>query len=455
MNEIKEKKQVDMLNGSLFDKMIKFALPLAFSSMLQQLFNAVDVAVAGKYAGKQALAAVGANSALISVFVNLFVGMAIGTNVVIATLVGQNKKKEVPLVVHTSILLAVISGLFLMIVLIPLAVPILSLIGTPPDILEESALYLKIYLIGMPFILLYNYGAAILRSIGDTKRPMIALVIAGVINTLLNLWLVISFNMGVRGVAIATVVSNIISSSIVLIILMRENDIIRVSIKKLKIEPLYLKRIIAVGLPAGFQGMIFSISNVLLQTGINSFGSDATAGSSAGLTYEYLSYYVSNSFAQAAVTFSSQNFGAGNTGRCRKICLIGIIEGVLFTEALSMIFVIFRYPLVGLFSSDAEVIKYAIWRMMRVMALEGLTCIYEVSGGVIRGMGHSAIPAFLTTFGTVVFRVGWILTIFKWDHSFTTLMLVYMASWIFNSIMMLIAYYIIVVRKYRRISTVT
>lgn len=441
MNKSTEKKQLDMMHGSIYDKLIFFALPLAASGILQQLFNSIDVAVVGQYAGKTALAAVGANSAVIAVLVNLFTGLSLGTNVVIATFIGQGRKSEVSKVVHTSIVLAFFSGMILLCFGIRFAYDILHLIGTPDNVIDHATLYLAIYLLGMPFIMLYNFGAAILRSIGNTRLPMFALVIAGIVNTLLNLYLVVVCGMGVDGVAIATVVSNIISCTIVIVSLMRAEDMIRLMPSKLAIDKGHLKRIIAVGAPAGLQGVVFSLSNVFVQTGINRFGDVGVAGSSTGLIFEYFSYYVSNAFAQAAVTFASQNYGAGDYKRCKRICRISLLEAIIFTELLSSIFVIFRYPLVGIFTPDSEVAKYAIWRMLRVMALEGMTAIYEVPGGVMRGMGQSVLPAGLTIFGTVGFRILWLHTVFAMWPRFTVLMWVYPVSWVFNSVMMLTAYH--------------
>lgn len=440
----------NMLEGSIFDKLIFFAFPLAASSILQQLFNSVDVAIAGRFAGSDALAAVGANTSVIALFVNLFVGLSIGTNVVIATFIGQKKKEEVSAVVHTSLVLAFVSGVIIMLACLPLARIILHSIGTPDDIINQATVYFRIYLLGMPFILLYNFGAAVFRSIGNTRVPMIALTVSGVINIILNIYLVKYAHMGVAGVAIATVVSNIISTAIVLGKLSIEDEMVRLDVKKLKMEGKYLKKILSVGVPAGVQSAVFSLSNVFVQAGINSFGSDAIAGSSTGLNFEYFTFYISSAFTQAAVTFSSQNFGAGNIKRCRKIARIALVEGVLFTEMLSAIFVLWRVPFVHLYTLDEPVVQYAIDRMMRVMALEGMTAVYEVTGGVIRSMGRSLLPAILTIIGSVGFRIVWIFTVFEKYHTFRMLMWVYPVSWIFNIIMMLTAYYIVVIKGQRK-----
>ena len=439
----KDINKIDMINGPIWNKLIFFALPLAASSILQQLFNAVDTAIAGTFAKGDALASVGANASVISVFVNLFTGLSIGANVVIATLIGQKKTKEIPHVVHTAIALALICGFSLMVLGQFIATPILNLVNTPSEIMEHASLYLRIYFVGMPAILLYNFAAAILRSIGDTKRPMFALILSGFINVGLNLLLVIVFKIGVAGVAIATVISNIISASIVVYALIKEDKEIKLQIRNIKINPLYLKKILIVGLPAGIQGMVFSLSNVFIQTGINYFKQDGISGSSIALNFECFSYYISNAFSQAAVTMVSQNYGAGNLKRCRRICRIALVEGFVFTEIASAIFVLFRIPLISLFSTEKAVITFACWRMLYVMVLEGMTGFYEITGGTLRGMGHSTLPAALTIFGTVGFRILWLYVVFEKTHSFRILMLVYPASWVFNTIMMVTAYFII------------
>ena len=440
----------NMLTGSLADKLILFALPLAASNILQQLFNSVDVAVAGRFAEDGALGAVGANTAIIALIINLLTGLSLGTNVVIATLIGQGRKNDIPKVVHTSVAVGIISGLIITVAGIPLSEQMLILIGTPKDILVLASLYLKIYFLGMPFILVYNFGAAILRSIGDTKLPMYALVISGIINTGLNLILVIVFHMGVSGVAIATVVSNVISCVIVMMALIRHKDEwIRFKFSELKIDRYYLKKIFAIGAPAGLQGALFSFSNVFVQSGINSFGKAATAGSSVGLNFEYFTFYMANSFTQAAITFAGQNYGAGNLKRCRKICRQCIILALVFTEIMAFVFGVFRTPFASLYTPKPAEIEYAVTRMMNVMIFEGMVALYEVPGGVMRAMGHSYLSSVIAIFGTVVFRLVWMGTVFvKW-HSFEMLMTVYPVSWILITVIMLPAYFI-VIRKAER-----
>ena len=441
----------NMLTGPLWDKIILFALPLAASNILQQLFNSVDVAVAGQFAEDGALGAVGANTAIIALIINLLTGLALGTNVVIATLIGQGRKGEVTKVVHTSITIGFICGIIITILGIPLARQMLILIKTDESILSLATLYLMIYFTGMPFILVYNFGAAILRSIGNTKLPMYALIISGIINTGLNLVLVIVFHMGVAGVAIATVVSNVISAVIVIISLLKQKEEwIRLDLRKLTIDKNYLKKIIQIGAPAGLQGALFSISNVFIQTGINGFGKNATAGSSVGLNFEYFSFYMANAFTQAAITFASQNYGAGDIKRCRKICRLCIVLALVFTEAMSITFGIFRTPLASLYTHKPAEIRYAVTRMMNVMLFEGMVSIYEVPGGILRAMGHSYMSSIIAIFGTVVFRLVWMGTVFKVWNSFEMLMVVYPVSWILISLIMLPAYFIVIKREQKR-----
>jgi len=438
---MKNKKNIDLTTGPFYKKMILFALPIAFSSTLQQLFNATDVAVVGKFAGSIALAAVGANGALISICVTMLGGLSIGANVVIANLIGQKKTEKVNDVVHTAICFSLIIGILYSILGITLASPVLKLIGTPDNVLAQATIYFQIYCLGMPFISLYNFGSAILRSIGDTQRPLIALSVAGVINILLNLILVIFFHMGVAGVGIATVISNVISSFIVITLLKKEVGFLKLTLKKIRIDPQILQRIIAIGGPAALQGMVFSLSNIFIQSGINSFGSDAVAGSSAGLNYEYVTYYVINAFNQTTVTFTGQNFGAGKHDNCKKVLITGLISGLSITAVLSFFFVTFATPLAYVFTDEAAVVAYAVMRMRHVMALEALTGTYEIVGASLRGRGISLTPAILTIIGSVCFRIFWLYTVFANHHTFITLMIVYPISWILTGTMVAIAYF--------------
>lgn len=434
------KNKMDMTHGTLWNKILIFALPLAASSILQQLFNSVDTAVVGRFASSQALAAVGSNGSLISLLINLFIGISLGSNVVIAHYIGQGAQKNIQAAIHTAIVVALVSGFFVMILGQFIARPVLLLMGTPEDVIDLAVLYLRIYLLGMPFIMLYDFGSSILRSTGDSKRPLYSLIVAGVINTLLNLVLVIGFKLSVSGVAIATVISNVVSSGIVIYFLTQESEPIKLDLKKLAVSTTELKKILKIGVPAGLQGMMFSIANVCIQSTINSFGSDAIAGSAAALNYEFLSYFMVNAFAQTTVTFTSQNYGAGEYDRCKKIFGIGMMFSLISCGLLSAVFVIGRGFFLGLYSTDANVLVYAKQRICIATTLELLTSIYEISAGAMRGLGHSMTPAVITFMGSCVLRLIWISTACKMVHEFWVLMIIYPISWIITGIAMMIAY---------------
>ena len=432
-----------MTQGTLWNKILIFALPLAASSILQQLFNSVDTAVVGRFASSQALAAVGSNSSLISLMINLFIGISLGSNVVIARYIGEKSEQNIQSAIHTAIVVALLSGFFVMILGQFIARPVLLLMGTPEDVIELAVLYLRIYLIGMPFIMLYDFGSSILRSTGDSRRPLYSLIAAGVINTLLNLVLVIGFQLGVAGVAIATVISNVVSSGIVIYILLHEAEPIRLDVHKLKIEPRELKKILVIGIPAGLQGMMFSIANVCIQSTINSFGSAAIAGSAAALNYEFFSYFMVSAFAQAAVTFTSQNYGAGEYERCRRIFRITMLLSLVSCGLLSGVFVLGRDFFLRLYTTDEAVLVFANQRILIATTLELLTSIYEISAGAMRGLGHSLLPAVITFLGSCVLRLIWIATACRMVHEFWMLLIIYPISWVVTGIAMTIAYYCI------------
>lgn len=443
-------KGMDMINGPLPKNILLFSLPLAASSILQQLFNSADVAVVGKFAGSEALAAVGSNATVTALFVNIFVGLSIGPNVLIAKHIGEKKNERVQSVVHTSIAFAVICGLCMFILGQIIARPILVAIDTDADVLDKAVLYLRIYFAGMPFIVLYNFAAAILRSVGNTKRPLFCLIISGVINVCLNLIFVIIFKMEVAGVALATSIANAISCGIVIYSLIMEEETIRLKFRNISIKASSLKNMLMVGIPSALQSAVFSISNVLIQRGINYFGADATAGSATALNFEYFTFFVISAFSQACVTFTSQNFGAGKFDRCKRVCKICMIEGMVITIIMSSSFLIGIHPLLRLYTDDETVIEYAIIRMSHVMAIEFLTGTYEITGGALRGMGHSMLPALLTVLGSVCFRILWLFTVFEKYHSFGMLMVVYPVSWIITGTMVVIAYFVISRRVYSR-----
>lgn len=448
MNEIHKKKPVksrelDMLHGSLLDKILWFALPLAASSILQQLFNSADVAVVGRFAGSQALAAVGSNQSAIGLFINLFVGLSIGANVLVARYIGQGEKEKISDAVHTTMTLAGIGGIFLLFLGMMIARPMLRLMATPEDVIDLAVLYLRIYFLGMPFFMLYNFGAAILRSKGDTKRPLYCLFLSGCINVVLNLILVIVFHLGVAGVGIATVVSNIISACMVVSFLMKEEDAGQLSFHKLCLKRKDVLEIGKIGVPAGVQGMVFSLSNVMIQTAINGFGSDAVAGSAAAVNFEFFTYFLLSAFSQAAVTFVSQNYGAGQYERCKKIVRLCAIAGILSSTALAESFVLGGKFFIRFYSTDPVVTRYAMIRMTHILALQFLNGLQEVLAGAMRGMGYSFVPAAITVAGVCGIRFVWIYTVFEKYHSFEMLMNVYPVSWIVTSAVILLAYRIL------------
>ena len=447
-NTVKEKRrrshQINMLEGPLVKKILLFTLPLAGSSILQQLFNSTDVAVVGRFSSSQALAAVGSNAPLINMLVLLFTGLSVGANVLIARYIGQNDRKKVSEAVHTVITLSLICGFLLLILGQVIAAPLLRLMNTPDDVIDLAATYLRIYFMGMPFVMLYNFGSAILRSVGDTSRPLYCLVISGIVNVLLNLFFVIVCDMSVAGVGIATV--------IMMFLIRNEDESIRVNPKKLSFKKEHLIMILKIGAPAGIQGMVFSISNVFIQTAINGFGSQAVAGSSAELNFEYITYYIVCAFSQTAVTFTSQNYGALQFDRCKKVFRLCMLFSCIFTGCVSVIFMLGSGFFITFFTTDPTVIKYAITRMAIVMLLELMTGSYEISGGALRGIGHSLLPAILTIFGSVVFRIIWLFTVFKAFHTYDMLLMVYPVSWLITGTSVLIAYFIIRKREFKKVS---
>ncbi|WP_446425485.1 MATE family efflux transporter [Mailhella sp.] len=437
---------IDMLSGPILSRLLLFALPLAASSILQQLFNSADMAVVGHFAGPQAMAAVGGNSAVINVLVNLFVGLSVGANVVIASAVGLRKAEKASEAVHTSMTLALLGGVFLMFVGIFAARPILELIDTPHDVLELAVVYLQLYFLGMPFIMVYNFGAAVLRSVGDTRRPLYILIVAGVINVLLNMLLVIVFELSVTGVGVATLISNVVSAGMILFFLMREDDIIRLDLRRLGFMRAHLTRIVRIGAPAGVQGMMFSVSNVFIQAAINGFGSAPVAGSATALNFEFFSYFLVSAFGQAAVTFTSQNYAACSFDRCDRVFRLSMLWAVLTTGASCALFAGFAEFFTRLYITDPEVVGWSVQRILFVERYEWLTVVYEIGAASLRGMGVSLLPALITMAGSCLFRILWIYTLFSWTPSFERLMDVYPVSWILMGAAMTAAY-ILVRRK--------
>lgn len=435
------KKEVDMLHGPLFMKIIIFALPLAASSLLQQLFNSVDVAVVGHFANKEALAAVGSNAPVINLLINLFMGISMGANVIISNHIGQNDKRSIKDAINTVSLVALISGFILMIVGQLVARPILELIDTPESVLNLATQYLRIYFCGMPFFMIFNFSSAILRSMGDTRRPLYILLIAGIVNTVFNLIFVICFHMSVEGVAIATCIANMISAALIVRILMHEDEPYKLEIKKMRIEWRELKRMLQIGVPAGVQGMIFSFSNVLLQSAINGYGAAAIAGSAASLNYESYCYFIMVAFDGAAISFIGQNYGAGNNERVKKVFRICMTTSFVLCLACNLIITWQHNLFLSVFSTDPDVLNFGSQRLYIALATQSIACFYEITGASLRGMGKSMLPTLITVFGTCILRIIWIFGVAEHYKNFEVLMTAYPVSWTITGIMMCIALY--------------
>ena len=442
------KTNMDMLNGPLGRKILRFAVPLAATSILQQLFNAADIAVVGQFAGDKALAAVGANTFVINMLINLFVGISVGVNVVVANSIGAQSYRAITRSVHTSVIVSFISGILLSFIGVFFARPILSAISTPADVLDLAVRYLQVYFAGIPFVMLYNFVAAILRGKGDTKRPLYVLLATGAINVLLNVLFVAGFGMSVTGVALATVIANALSAGTLFYFLLHEVGPFKLEFWKLKITPVFLGRIMRVGLPAGLQGVVFSFSNVCLQSAINSLGSATVAASAAALTYEFIVYYWLNSFSHACVTFVGQNYGAKNLERCRRAVRWTILLATTSTFALSMLCCYFAKPLLSLYTSDPEIIATGSIRMYVVVGVLFINVFLDVFSGALRGMGQSLAPALTCVVGVCGIRILWVIFVFPMYQNFTSLMVVYPISWV-ATIMVLAGIYIYRVKHTR------
>ena len=442
-----KKKDIDMLHGPMFVKILLFALPLALSSILQLLFNSIHFElirriVVGQFAGSLALAAVGSNGALINLIVNAFMGLSVGANVIVARYHGSGNEGKVKNAVHTAITLSIVCGILLAFIGFFIAPQLLTLMSVPDDVIGLSALYIKIYFLGMPFMMLYNFGAAILRAIGDTKRPLVYLTISGIVNVLLNLVFVIVFHMSVAGVATATVISQVVSSLLVLKCLMNEQGSLRVDLKALKIDFSIFKEIARVGLPAGLQGCVFSLSNVVIQSTINSFGSVMVAGNSAAGNIEGFVYVVMNSFHQSAVTFSSQNYGAKQYDRCDKALIISAICGMSFGMLISLTFLYFKDILLGLYTTDPLVIEAGYIRMKILFVFQFANGLMDIMVGGLRGIGYSVMPTIISLTGACILRLVYISTIFPLNPTIENLYIIYPITWTITTIAHIIVYLI-------------
>ena len=438
-----------MVNGSIMDKMISFALPLMLSGILQLLFNAVDIIVVGRFSGSQSLAAVGSTSSLINMLTNLFIGISLGANVLAARFYAAGKHKEMSETVHTAIATAFVSGVIMIFVGILLSRPALELMDTPSDVIELSTLYIRIYFLGMPFFMLYNYGAAILRAVGDTKRPLIFLVISGVVNACLNMLLVIVFHLDVAGVAIATVISQMISCVLVIGCLYKTDAVYRLRFKKLRINKKYLVQIFRIGIPAGLQSTLISFSNVLLQSSVNSFGSIAMAGYTAANNILSFLYMAANAVTQACMSFTSQNFGARKPKRMDRVIIDGMILQFVICLILGTLAYVFGSQISSIYTDNSDVIKSSV-EILALTTIPYFLCgIMDAWPGIIRGMGRSTIPMILCIIGTVGVRILWIFFFFPHHRTLRYLFISYPVSWIATIIMQL-AYFFIIRKEIHR-----
>ncbi len=441
---MKNRYELDMLNGSIMPKLISFALPLMVSSILQLLFNAVDVITVGQFTGKEALAAVGSTTALINMLINLFTGISLGTNVLAARFFATKMDKEMSETVHTSVAFALISGIFMAFVGIIFARPLLLLMDTDVAVIDHSVLYMRIYFLGMPFFMLYTYCAAILRAIGDTKRPLIFLLISGILNTGLNLLLVIKFHMGVSGVAIATVASQLLSCILVVICLIRAKGSYKLDFRKLKIHWMHLLTIFRIGIPAGVQGTVINFSNVLLQASVNKFGPDAMAGYTSANSVLGFLFVSINSVSQACMSFTSQNYSVRKIKRMKRIHVDCVILELIVSGILGGLAYIFGRQLLHIYTKDAAVIEYGFDILAITSATYFLCSIMDLLPSALRGMGRSAIPMLFSIIGTVGTRIVWIFLLFPHHKSLDFLFISYPASWLVTVLMQLTCYVIVI-----------
>lgn len=433
--------EIDMCNGPLLGKIIFFAVPLMLSGILQLLFNAADIVVVGQFVGSQALAAVGSTGSLINLLINVFIGLSIGTNVLVAQYYGAKREKDVSETIHTAILISLICGVALIVIGISLSRQMLIWMGTPEDVLDQATLYMQIYFMGMPVMMLYNFGSAILRAVGDTRRPLYFLFLAGIVNVILNLFFVIVLNMGVAGVATATVISQVISSLLVLRCLVKSEGCLHVHLKQLRIHKDKLLRMIRIGVPAGMQGAIFSISNVLIQSSVNSFGSLTMAGNTAASNIEGFVYNAMNAFHQTALSFTSQNLGGGKPERIKKVALMCQLLVMIVGIVMGYGAYFLGTQLLHIYSSDPQVVSFGLQRMQIICTTYFFCGMMDTMVGVLRGLGYSIMPMMVSLIGSCLLRIVWIFTIFAWDSTLFVLYLSYPVSWVLTWAVHVICYF--------------
>ena len=421
--------EMNMTSGPLLGKILTFSFPLMCSGVLQLLFNAADIIVVGRYTGHTALAAVGSTSALINLIVNLFVGLSVGANVLIARSYGAKNMDAVHKGVHTAMLTAVVGGVFLIFVGVAASRPMLSLMGTPDDVIDQATLYLRIYFVGAPSLLVYNFGAAILRAVGDTRRPLYFLTLAGIINVVLNLIFVIAFSMGVAGVALATIISQTVSAYLIVICLQHNTGAFRLVLHELRIDPEQFREILRIGVPAGVQGMVFSLSNVLIQSSVNSFGSSVMAGNTAASNIEGFVYTCMNAVSQTSMSFVSQNVGARRFGRVDKVVAQCMMLSAAVGVGLGLSAYLAGRWLLTIYTSDAQVITYGLYRMSVVCTTYFLCGWMDCLACSVRGLGASVLPMVVSIIGACLLRIVWVMTIFQWERTQLCLYISYPVSW--------------------------
>lgn len=440
-----KKYEMDMCNGPLLGKIILYSVPLMLSGILQLLFNAADIVVVGRFAGNHALAAVGSTSSLINLLVNLFIGLSVGANVLVARFYGGGKDRDISETVHTAVLTALAGGLLLVFVGFFLSRPLLELMGTPEDVLSHAVLYMRIYFAGMPVMLLYNYGSSVLRAVGDTKRPLYYLFIAGIVNVILNLIFVINFHMGVAGVALATVISQVISAVLIVRCLMHSDSSYKIEFSKLRFSKDKFLKMMQIGIPAGLQGSIFSISNVLIQSSVNSFGSVAMAGNTAAANIEGFVYTAMNALHQTALSFTGQNIGARKNRRVYHV--LGICLGLVTVVGLVLGngAYFFGQQLLEIYSPDARVAEFGLVRLSVICTTYFLCGLMDVMVGILRGMGYAIMPMIVSLTGACGLRVVWVFTVFAAHRSLFVLYLSYPVTWLVTFLAHVVCF--LVVRK--------
>jgi len=445
-NTVKKAKkyEIDMTSGGLLGKVLIFSIPLIISSVLQLLFNAADIVVVGQFTGEKGatyIAAIGSTSSLINLLVSLVMGLSVGANVLVARYYAMGDQKDTNETVHTSMALSILGGLFLAIIGICLARPLLTLMGSPETVINYSVLYMRIYFAGMPLTLIYNFGSAILRAVGDTRRPLYYLMIAGVLNVILNLIFVIGLGLNVAGVALATVISQALSAALIVRCLIMQDDIYKLVLSRIRICPDKLSRIVSIGLPAGIQSSLFSFSNVLIQSSINSFGDIAMSGNATGSNLEGFVYVSMNALAQASVSFMSQNYGAKKTERLNKVLFTCVFVVTVIGLVMGNLFYIFGYNLASIYTSDQQAIAYAVNRLSIICTTYCLCGIMDVVCGALRGLGYSIMPMIVSLAGACGFRILWIMTVFQYSHSLRTLYISYPVSWAITAGVHFICYF--------------